>query len=364
LAAFRQAAIIGVGLIGGSLGLALKKKQPGIRVVGVSSQKTIEEAESAGAIDRGFSRENLKAALSGSELIFICTPISDIIDRLPAVISAAEPGAVITDAGSTKRRIVETADRHTRKDVFFIGGHPMAGSEARGMANADPLLFENAVWVLTPSGPVPQEKIQNLGNLIEILGAKVLFLSPALHDRMAAAVSHLPQLLAVTLVNWVGAHKKNPELFLRLAAGGFRDMTRIASSPYDSWKDIIATNRDDIAEVLREFTDALDKTLSMLDSPGLESHFREAARRRLSIPRDTKGFLRPHFDLLIRVEDKPGVIASIAVSLAEQNINIKDIEVLKVREGDSGTIRLSLETEEARIQAKSLLEKRGFSIKM
>ncbi|MBN1892920.1 prephenate dehydrogenase [bacterium] len=364
MAAFRQAAIIGVGLIGGSLGIALKKKMPGIRIIGVSSKKTIEDAESAGVIDRGYVREDLENALPGSDILFICTPISDIINRLPRIIRAAEPGALITDAGSTKRKIVEAADRHSRPDVFFIGGHPMAGSEGRGVANADPLLFENAVWVLTPSGPVPQEKIQSLGNLIETLGAKVLFLSPALHDRMAAAVSHLPQLLAVTLVNWVGAHKKNPELFLRLAAGGFRDMTRIASSPYDIWKDIIATNRDEIAGVLEEFGAAMHVTLSMLDTPKLEGHFRDAARRRLSIPRDTKGFLRPHFDLQVRVEDKPGVIASIATTLAGESINIKDIEVLKVREGDSGTIRLSLETEEARLKAKALLESSGFSIKI
>jgi prephenate dehydrogenase len=363
MTAFRNVSIVGVGLIGGSLGLAFKRKIPRVTVTGVDSPGVLTEALSAGVVDRAVPSGEMESALAGADLVFLCTPIGEIIRLIPEVASKIKPGAVVTDAGSTKREIVETADRVFPGDRYFIGGHPMAGSEGRGVKWADALLFENAAYVFTPSGPIPQDAVRHLGVMIEKIGAKVLFLNPSLHDRVAAAVSHLPQILAVTLMNLVADHQKDSPHFLHLAAGGFRDMTRIASSPYDIWEPVLQTNRREILALIDEFAAQLERMKTNLEKDGLKKQFENAAGYRMSIPKDTKGFLRPHYDLLVRVEDKPGVIASIASVLSEQGINIKDIEILKVREGDAGTLRLSFETPDARTEAETRIKTLGFTSK-
>ncbi|MFC1569888.1 prephenate dehydrogenase/arogenate dehydrogenase family protein [bacterium] len=356
-------AIIGVGLIGGSLGLAIKSKQPDVHIIGISSDRVLEDALAAGAIDESVSKNRLAEGVADVDLVILCNPIQEIIQRLPEVAQAIKPGTLVSDAGSTKQLIVETAKSCFSEDRYFIGGHPMAGSEARGIQAADALLFQNAVYVLTPLEGTPENIQKQMVSLVECIGAKAMVMTPELHDRIAAAVSHLPQLLAVTLMNLISKQGKSP-LHLRLAAGGFRDMTRIASSPYDIWEDILETNQQVIIEAIDEFIRDLEQVKSKMATIALCADFTQANTQRLSIPRDTKGFIRPHFDLLVRVEDKPGIIASISIALAEANINIKDIEVLKVREGDSGTIRLSLETPEARTQAQSILKTVGFESRL
>lgn len=358
---FKHIAIVGVGVIGGSLCLAIKRKFPNKHMIGVSSEKTIKEALQAGAIDEGFTRDQMATALSKADLVFLCAPIDIIVRMLPDIANMVKPGTLVTDVGSTKKLIVETAAQHFNRDRFYLGGHPMAGNEGRGIGWADALLFENAVYVLTPTSETPDELVHSFSALVETIGAKVLVLEPATHDKIAAAISHLPQMVAVTLMNLVGARQVENPFYLQLAAGGFRDMTRIASSPYVIWEDIIHTNRDQIIYFLDAFIESLKTTREKILNDGLADEFETAIANRLSIPRDTKGFLRSHYDLSVEVEDKPGVFASIANALAKANINIKDIEVLKVREGDSGTFRLSFESESSRTQAQDILKQIGFT---
>jgi len=360
---FNRIAIVGVGLIGGSLGLAIKRKMPGVHIVGISSDRVLEEALTAGAIDEAVSKTTLQKGVADADLVILCSPIQEIIRRLPEVAEAIRPQTLVTDAGSTKQRIVKTAKACFPSDRYFIGGHPMAGSEARGIQAADALLFENAVYVLTPLENTPESIKDRMVGLVETIGAKAIVMLPGMHDQIAAAVSHLPQLLAVTLMNLISKQGKSP-LHLKLAAGGFRDMTRIASSPYDIWEDILETNQSDIIGTIDEFIEDLEKLKTGIGHTSMRDNFEQANKQRLSIPRDTKGFIRPHYDLLVRVEDKPGIIATLSTALAEADINIKDIEVLKVREGDSGTIRLSLETPDARTRAESILTKVGFECRL
>ncbi|MBN2105346.1 prephenate dehydrogenase [bacterium] len=359
-AIFKKIAILGVGLIGGSLGLAIKRKQPGSHIIGISSPGALEGAIAIGAIDEAVRKDHLERGIYDADLVILCNPIQEILQRLPEVAGAVKPGALVTDAGSTKLQIFEKAKFCMDSDSYFIGGHPMAGSEARGIQAADALLFENAVYVLTPLDNTPEDIQKKMISLVECIGAKAIFISPDLHDRIAAAVSHVPQILAVTLMNLISKPDKS-SLHLKLAAGGFRDMTRIASSPYDIWEDIITTNQQVILETLDEFIRDLQQVKLKMKTLDLSADFQQANTQRLSIPRDTKGFIHPHFDLLVRVEDKPGIIAALSTALAAAAINIKDIEVLKVREGDAGTIRLSLETPEARKQAQSILKEAGFN---
>jgi len=354
--------IIGLGLIGGSIAKALRRFLPDMRLTGVDFPEVVAQGLELQVIDRGFETGQAGEACRDADLVFVATPIGQTLTVLQGILPELQPGTIVTDVGSLKSQLRLAVDRliPAEQEVYFIGGHPMAGAEKPGLQHADAFLFENALYALTPPPFVPEHAVRQLADIINALGAHVVLLDADLHDRVAAAVSHLPQLLAVALMNFVAQkHRDNP-IYLKMAAGGFRDMTRIASSPYSIWRDICDGNRDKILQELDEFIDALQGLRGKLATGDLQAEFDRAARNRLSIPKDTRGFLQPLYDLSVEVEDRPGVIASISAALAEAEINIKDIEVLKVRENEGGTIRLAFESAPVRRRARALLQEIGF----
>lgn len=359
---FKHTTIVGLGLIGGSLAAAFKRKHVFQKIIGVDHSSIIEKALKMGLIDEGFTPEQNRPAVQQGDLIFLATPIGEIVHFLKQIGGWVKPGSLITDVGSTKAHIVETANQYLPNGIYFLGGHPMTGAEKQGVEQADPFLFENAVYVLTNSEQVPEAYARALVEILETIGAKILFLPAQLHDEIAAVISHLPQMLAVALMNFVHQREGEEGLYLKLAAGGFRDMTRVASSPFEIWKDILQTNQNNIRRTLDEFIQFLQSMREWICNSRMEEMFQQAAYNRLAIPKDTRGFLRPHFDISIIVEDKPGMIAAIAEPLAKAKINIKDIEVLKVREGEAGTLRLAFESEEARQKAMQILTSKGFKV--
>ncbi len=356
--------IVGIGLIGGSLGQAFRRRHPGARIIGVSSPGAIATALETGTITEGVGYEELESAVRDADLVLLCTPIHRIQGLITTLAPMLRPGVVVSDVGSTKREIVRHAEETFPAGVHFIGGHPMAGSEKRGVEAADPFLFQNAMYVLCPAAGVPDEVVARFGTFLGGTGATVITLDAALHDRIAAAVSHLPQLLAVALVEFVGEQNGPEAPYLRLAAGGFRDMTRIASSPYGMWADIFSTNDDAVREAIDAFIERLHRLRDRVGDPLLAGNFEVANLARSCIPQDSKGFMAPLFEILVVVEDKPGVIAHIAVMLADAGINIKDIEILKVREGEGGTLRLAFEKENVAARAIELLGNAGYHARM
>ncbi len=356
---FKKILIIGLGLIGGSLGAALKRKGYPATFIGVDDEPVLEVALQRKIVDEVYPRQQLPKAVEQADLIFLCTPIAEIIRLIKTIGQYVRPNTLITDVGSTKRKIVETANLFLPSHCDFIGAHPMAGSEQRGIDAADPFLYENTTYVLTPTKPIDEMQRRAFGELIEFTGAKVLLLSPTLHDEIAAAVSHLPQMVAIALMSLVASRQKESPHFLKMAAGGFRDITRIASSPFGIWEDILQTNSDMILSYIDAYLSELQKIREAMIQDRIEGYFEQAARNRLSIPKDTRGFLKPHYDISIAVEDKPGMIATIANALFEKNINIKDIEVLKIRENEGGTMRLAFSSEVDREIALAVLKSRG-----
>lgn len=350
-----------MGLIGGSVGLALKRTGYEGRIVGVSRHETVEQACALGVVDEGWGYDELGRALDGADLVFLCTPIQRILELLPEVSAHAWPGALITDVGSTKRSILARAEAVLRPDLHFVGGHPMAGSEKAGVAAADPFLFQNAIYILVPAPDTPPAPYDAFIGLLRRIGAQVLELNVEVHDQVVAAISHLPQMIATSLVRLVGELNRENGYFLALAAGGFRDLTRIASSPYAPvWEDICSTNADQIRTMIDRYLAVLSDVRARLDEPSLGGDFAFANRVRNSIPLNSKGFIHKLFELVVVAEDKPGVIAEIATALGGHSININDIEIMKVREGEGGTIRLGFDSDKAARSALEVLAGLGY----
>jgi prephenate dehydrogenase len=359
-APFERVAIVGVGLIGGSLGLAIKRSYPNVEVIGVDrAERTLEIAQARGAIDTG-SME-LSRGVGGADLIFVATPVRTIAELLPTLGTLIRPDALVTDVGSTKARICQIAEEFLPSR--FIGGHPMTGSERPGIEAADPLLFENALYMLSPSVSARSEHLERLSKFLEGLGARVLFLDPEQHDQIVAYVSHLPQLLAVTLADLVAQHNQRDALYAALAAGGFRDMTRIAASPYEIWYDIIRENARNVEQALDELIkqlNTLKRQVRTRTAEELALRFHRAADFRNTIPRTGKGFLTPLYRVALSAPDRLGVLAHCTTAIARAGINIKDIELLKVRENVGGTFHLYFESVEAAERAASILSTEGY----
>ncbi len=360
----QRIAILGVGLIGGSLGLAWKKNRADLTLVGYDRPTVLEAALQRGLIDERAT--TLTEAVRVADLVVLAVPLAPMLRVLEEVAPHLQPGTLVTDVGSVKGPIMTQARQVLTEANPFIGGHPMAGSEKGGVTNADAFLFENATYVLCPPEGLTAEALtHHYGDfvaLIEATGARLLVLEAQRHDRIAATVSHLPQLLATTLMNYAAGLNAEDDAFLRLAAGGFRDMTRIASSPFAMWQHILLANEGPILDALAGFATSLQKTRNRIIEEDLETlneAFSEARRVRDTIPKDTKGFLHPLADIYVYAEDRPGVLAHITGTLYEAEINIKDIELLKIREGTGGAFRLSFSDEALADAAVEVLERAG-----
>ncbi len=354
--------IIGCGLIGGSIALSLAKVGHPVFVTDKPQN------------EKKIRKQIPKAAFKGSiaelcdsrpDVIFICVPSSEVINVISDAAPLAGPGTIITDTAGIKQPVMAAAAGVVPEGVVFVGGHPMAGSEKSGVDAAQPFLFQNAVYALTPLKRYPEGSMKPLLDAVEQLGARILLMDASQHDRIAAATSHLPQLLAVELVNLLGDLSSTDEHFNTLAAGGFRDMTRIASSEYTVWNDVIRSNRENIDAMLNALISrlvSLSAELKKSNDSVIAGEFEKARLARAGIRKGGKGFLHPLYDLYVVVEDKVGVLKEITSSLAEDGVNIKDIELLKVREGSGGMFRLSFDTEEIQEKASGILERHGFQI--
>jgi len=278
---FRRVAIIGLGLLGGSWGLALKKAGFSGRTVGYARRpETRELALRGGAVDEICAEA--PEAVRGADLVILATPVAVIFDHLTHLQPHLPRSALITDVGSTKRRICERAAELYAEQPLFLGGHPMAGKERSGLENADARLFENARYVLTPLKPehLEDERVKAFGALVTAIGASPLTIDPATHDVAAAYLSHLPQMISSGLASLIEEKRATDNLHLAVAATGFRDVTRLADSPYSIWRDICLTNSGNIQMALDALIQKLEYVRDHLRDRELEREFLAAQRLR------------------------------------------------------------------------------------
>lgn len=360
----KKVSIIGLGLIGGSLGMSLCRSGAVEEVKGYDlSPEAGREALTRRAVHK--EAPDPATAVAGADLVILAVPVEKTPETAAKIGPYLKKGAIVTDVASTKARLAAVIPPFLPPDVYYVGGHPMAGMEASGIAAADPFLFQNAVYLLTPAKEIPVEVRECLAHMVRLVGGIPHFLRPEEHDLMAAAVSHLPHLVAAALVNTACRLEKEQPGTLALAAGGFRDSTRIALGSPALWREIFRSNRGPLLHVLTAFLDELSAFQAEIagdQSERLESRLATAARAREELPVKSKGFLTLLHELVVVVEDRPGTIAGVVNILAAAELNIKDIEILRIREGEGGTLRLAFEDAPALAEAVRILRAKGFQV--
>jgi prephenate dehydrogenase len=356
--------IIGTGLIGASLGLALTRLPEVAAVRGYDR----DAGELATARQRGALTDVAASAsevAAGADVVILAVPVSAVAEVAAEVGPALRPGAVLTDVASVKARVVEALQAAAPEGVHVVGGHPMAGSHETGAAHASADLFVGATYLLTPTTHTDPHAYRRLHALVAALGARVLAVRPEAHDLLVAVTSHLPQLAATTLMNLAAERARSEHAGLLLvAAGGFRDATRVAASNPDLWLDICAENRDAIVAVLddyRERIGALRSVLATGDEVGLRHALADAraARRTMPTRRATAGAL---VELSLPIPDRPGVLAEVTTSIGAAGVNIEDLAIEHAPEGGRGRLRLAIAGQAAAGKARAALEARGYEV--
>lgn len=354
---------IGLGLIGGSIAKALRKVYPKCRLLAYDiNQNALESAVSDGVIDIPLSE--IGGDISSCDYIFLCAPVSENDKNLLLIKEHISPSCILTDAGSVKTDI----HRHIKEaglEDQFIGGHPMAGSERTGYLNSKALLLENAYYILTPCDSVPQNALADFEEMVSSLGAIPLILTCTQHDYVTAAVSHLPHVIAASLVNLIRESDSDDGIMKMIAAGGFKDITRIASSSPVMWQQICMTNGDNILTLLDAYMEVLSsirRQVASSDSSKLYDFFDQARSYRDSFIGASSGPIKKSYSVNIEIADEPGALASIATILALHQISIKNIGITHNREQEDGVLRVEFYQESSIEQAVQILSAKGYTV--
>jgi prephenate dehydrogenase len=357
----KTVAIVGVGLMGGSLGLAAQALAGVREVRGFGHRK----ATLALALERGVithAAETLEDTVAGADLVFVCTPVRMVVDHVRRAFAAAGPDAVISDVGSTKGTLMEalTSDEQSR----CIGGHPLCGSETAGVANARAGLYEGATYFLTPGAHVRPGAFKSLYDFLVQIGAQPVAVDPAEHDRVLALVSHLPHVLANALMSQAGERGGSRDALL-CAGPSFRDMTRISGSNRRVWTDIFLENRTALLEALRDYRARVDTVMAALeagDEVALGETISRAATQRERFLELESLAADKLFRVMVRIPDRPGVLQQITVALGDANINIEDLAMHHMSAELGGTLTIYVLGSDVRDRTAALLETLGYPV--
>lgn len=348
---------IGLGLIGGSLAKALKKADPQLTVMAyMRSADKLIQAKADGVVDVILDR--VDETIGQCDMIFLCTPVEYNEQYLRMIKPYLKPGALVTDVGSTKTSIHRAARELSMEDCF-VGGHPMAGSEKTGYENSSDHLLENAYYMITPPEGAPEENVQRLREIAQAVNAIPMVLSCREHDLAVAAISHLPHIVASSLVNLVRDSDDSRETMKQIAAGGFKDITRIASASPEMWEQICMTNTENISRMLERYIGELTSVLAALqekDEAAVRRLFSFSRDYRNSISDRNRGAIEPDYSFSVDIVDEVGSISTLSVILAAKGISIKNIGINHNREHGEGALRISFYDEASRDAAWNRLE--------
>jgi prephenate dehydrogenase len=348
-------AVLGVGLIGGSIGLAAQEHVEGAEVVGFGrNPERLRTALELGAIQR--IADTLEDAVDGADLCFACAPVGVLPELVQAALDASGPDTLVTDVGSTKHDLVSRTP-----DPRFIGGHPIAGSETAGVEHARGDLFENAVWYLTPHEQSGGLLYERLHRFVVDVGARPIAVDAETHDRLVAVFSHLPHVLANVLASQGAARLSEHGEVLRQVGPSFRDMTRVAGANTTMWSDIYRSNRAAIAEEIRGFRRQLDEVEQMLESGEVED-WNDRAREDRRALLEAAAVDGPVHELRLTVPNRPGIVAQVALELGRAGVNILDMALAPASDMRTGSITLWIAGDSAAERARELIGGLGFPV--
>ncbi len=356
---------VGFGLIGGSIAKALKSKYPDITIIAYEYKEIMSKDNQLGLKEGVLDKvTNSLDDFSLCNLIFLCAPVIQNVKYLAILKNIIKADCIITDVGSVKTNIHKCINNYSLESNF-IGGHPMTGSEKSGFINANPKLFENAYYILTTTSKTSDEQTNLMVGLVKGIGAIPIILDYYEHDKIVAAISHLPHIVAASLVNLVKYQKNNRDLMKELAAGGFRDITRIASSSPDVWENISIANSFFIKDLINQFISLLQDIVFALenkDSQYIYNSFSSAKEFRNDLPEKGKGILEKIHEIYMDLDDETGAIATVATLLANNKINIKNIGIIHNREFHDGVLRIEFYDNNSMVDAVSLLKQCSYTV--
>lgn len=354
----KKIGFIGLGLIGGSIAKAVRQYYPDYAIIAFDKNKeTLALATQDSTIDVACT--TIDDNFDHCDYIFLCAPVSYNTAYLKQLKRYVHEDVIITDVGSVKSSIHEEVKALDMEDCF-IGGHPMTGSEKSGFVNSKAMLMENAYYILTPAERVPEEKVARYTSFVETLRSIPVVLGYEEHDYITAAISHLPHIIAATLVNLVRDADTEEEWMKHLAAGGFKDITRIASSSPTMWQHICLKNGKNIVDILNRYIEKLNEAKSYIaDASGQKIYdlFETSKNYRNSIPAGSAGSIKKVFAVYCDIVDETGGIATIATILASNNISLKNIGIVHNREFEEGVLRIEFYDEASSKKAAQLLQK-------
>ncbi|MEI6285276.1 MAG: prephenate dehydrogenase [Bacillota bacterium] len=359
---FQNIIIIGIGLVGGSLALALKSAGFSGTIRGFDrDRKNVDAAFAKGAID--VVAMSLPEALIEEGLVVVAAPLGAYAELFSEIaILTKGRRFIVSDVGSVKGYVAELA-KECMPNVAFIGGHPMAGSEKNGFWAATPYLFENAYYFLTPSENSDYQHLEQLKQLITTIGALPITISPDEHDRIVARISHLPHIAAALVANTLATGDSIN--FAAFAGGGFRDTTRIAAGQPELWRDILLLNRQAVLPELARLEQQLGELRALIadeNDIALQDFLAKAKFVREGLPKHGRDYLPSAFNIFVSVKDQPGIIAKLTQIIGENKLNICEIEILHVRENVDGAIRIAFVSDNEQSAAGKLLSNQGFNV--
>ena len=354
---------IGLGLIGGSIARAVRYFYPEAEIVAASRTRApLEQAVKDGVVNRILP--GVTEDFADCDYVFLCAPVADNTEYLKALKPVIRSSCILTDVGSTKCDIHEKVTELGLEENF-IGGHPMTGSEKTGYAHSRRILIENAYYVLTPTSRISKEAVERYRDFIASLKALPLVLDYRTHDYVTAGISHLPHIIASSLVNLVRDSDTEDGIMKLVAAGGFKDITRIASSSPEMWEQICMANRKNISSILNDYIQSLTRIRQQLDCGEAGAVYRlfESSRDyRDSLPAKGSGPIQPAYEIYCDMVDEAGGIATLATILASNQINLKNIGIVHSREFIAAVLRIEFYDEHALRQAIDILRKYRYVI--